>query len=433
MAMELPTLPAFLQCFERGDRYVVVNPLLPSWIVTDALGLNILSLIGQGTPRQEIIDIIASAIGEESRDGTDRFCDLVAASHLLDTAAPQQAPRDGSLRCVHLSLSSRCNLSCRYCYAAERRETTERLLTLEQWRTVIDDLCDIAPGITFTITGGEPLLNPLWSAVAKHIKDNPRSGRLHLLTNGLLINERNIDTIARYFDLVTLSIDGSTPESHALTRGDNLAQVVKAADLLERKGIDYTISMTVTKLNIDQVEPMARRYGALLNYQPLFPVNGEASESIAISGREYYEVLTGAFGVNPLGYCEASLDASRQRQSHKCAIGDNEISISASGDVYPCQLLHVPEFYAGNVAEQSVKEIYGKAESLLRCAELDVNTIEKCARCAVRYICGGACRARAYYETGDIASAGDFCTYEHEALIDGIAKLYSTDALTIDS
>lgn len=410
---------------------MVINPILPSWIVTDALGLHILSLLGEGASPQEASEVIASALGKESEATTKRFCELVEASRLLITEAPPQPARDTSLRCVHLSLYDACNLHCRYCYAAERKETAAARLSIDQWRGVIDDLCDLAEGITFTITGGEPLLNPNWAEIARYIKEEKRGCRLLLLTNGTLINEKNITDIARYFDLVTLSIDGSDPKSHALTRGDNLAKVERAARLLERHGIDYTISMTVTKLNIDQVEPMARKYGGRLNYQPLFPVNGEASNEMAISGREYYEALTQAFGVNPLGYCEASLDASKTHRVHKCAIGDNEISISATGDVYPCQLLHVPEFFAGNVTERSVKEIYTTAEALRRCARLDVDTSGKCATCAVRYICGGACRARAYYETGDITTAGEFCYYEHEAYIDGIAKIYSTNALTL--
>ena len=54
-----------------------------------------------------------------------------------------------------------------------------------------------------------------------------------------------------------------------------------------------------------------------------------------------------------------------------------------------------------------------------------MDSIAKCKECAIRYICGGACRARGYYETGDVAASGDFCSYELNAFLDGIVKIYS--------
>ena len=44
-------------------------------------------------------------------------------------------------------------------------------------------------------------------------------------------------------------------------------------------------------------------------------------------------------------------------------------------------------------------------------------------------ICGGACRARAYHEKGDIMVSGEFCEYEKEAFINGIFNLYSKNVL----
>ena len=204
---------------------------------------------------------------------------------------------------------------------------------------------------------------------------------------------------------------------------------MRAVDLLEHHGIDYTLSMTVTRLNIDQVEAMARRFGGRLNYAPLFPVSDLAEDQLSITGRQYYDALASAFGVNPLGYCESSLDVSKCIQTRKCAIGDNEISISPTGDVYPCQLLHIDQFLAGNVHERSIQEIYRDSPALQHCADLDVDHIEKCSDCAIRYICGGACRARGYYETGRIDGTGDFCDYELNAFLDGIVKIYSANLL----
>lgn len=420
-------LPSCVEVFERNGKQVFINPQVPAWIVTNDLGAMIMSLFDGENTIVDIVDTVVLALGNDKRQQVEEFCNHVLASGVLGNLEPHEHQRDTNLHSVHLSLSSQCNLRCKYCYAAERIESKHPHLTLEQYKQVIDELCSISSDITFTITGGEPLLNPLWQPIAQHIKE--KGCTLLLLSNGLLINEKNINFIKQHFNLVTLSLDGPTPQSHKLTRGDNFKAVMKALKLLEEHNVEHTISMTVTRLNINHVEAMARQFGSRLNFAPLFPVSELSNDQLSITGEQYYQALSQAFGVEPLSYCEASLDMSRHMKSRKCAIGDNEISISATGDVYPCQLLHMNQFFAGNIHEQSISHIYRNSEALNRCASLDVDNIEKCRDCALRYICGGACRARGFYETGNIAATGNFCYYEKEAFLDGITKIYSGNAL----
>lgn len=416
-------LPQDVEVFTRDDKVIYINPNLPAWLVTNQLGHLIMSLFDGNNTFDDIANAAVQVLGDNKRRQVLDFCAHVEKSGVLGNIAPPEHQRDTTLHSVHLSLSSHCNLHCKYCYAAERVESKYPPLTVDEYSKIIDDLCTFSGNITFTITGGEPLLNPNWKDIAAHIKQ--RKCELFLLSNGLLINDKNIDFIKRHCDLVTLSIDGPTAATHSLTRGDNFHDVMRAVDLLEKNDVDYTLSMTVTRLNIDQVEPMANKFGSRLNFAPLFPVSDIANDELSITGEQYYEALTSAFGVNPLSYCESSLDLSRRHKNTKCAIGDNEISISPTGDVYPCQLLHLDQFLAGNVHENSIINICRDSEVLKRCASLSVDNIDKCRRCAVRYICGGACRARGFYETGDIARSGDFCRYELNAFIDGIAKIYS--------
>ncbi len=420
-------LPEQVQAFQRGDKYVFINPMLPSWVVTNELGRMIMTLFDGSNTIDDIVQAACGILGDDKREQVTAFCQHVVDSSIFETRPHEQPPRDTGLHCVHLSLSSECNLRCKYCYAAERIESRHPRLTLDDYKRLIDDLCDLSDRLTVTITGGEPLLNPLWQPVSAYSK--AKGCTMLLLTNGTLITEDNAPFIKETFDLVTLSVDGPTRETHRLTRGDNFDLVMRAASILDRHGIDYTLSMTVTRLNIGQVEAIARRFGSRLNFAPLFPVSDLANDELSITGQQYYDALAGAFGVNPLSYCESSLDLSKCIHNRKCAIGDNEISISPTGDVYPCQLLHMDQFLAGNVHDRSVKDIYHHSPALQRCAALDVDTMAKCKDCAIRYICGGACRARGYYETGDINATGDFCDYELNAFLDGIVKIYSSNAL----
>lgn len=419
-------LSPHVQEIHRGDKYIFINPNIPRWIVTDELGKLILSLFNGENSYDEIISTAIEGLGDNKREKILSFCSSVLSSGLLNDVGPRPRTHRMMLTSVHLSLSDHCNLNCSYCYARERVERKHPILTYEEYKAIINDILEINPGVTFTLTGGEPLLNKDCLAIAEYIKQ--RKGRVFLLSNGLLINKDNIQRISELFDLVTLSIDGPNDEIHSLTRGHNFDRVIAATSLLDKHNVDYTLSMTVTKDNIDYIEEMATKFGNRLNYAPYFPISGESS-SLDITGIEYYNALKSATGVRPLSYCELSLDNALVSQCHKCAIGDGEFSISATGDVYPCQLIHTDEFYAGNVHEQNIKEIYYKSKAINDCAHLDVDTIKGCKDCPIKYICGGSCRARAYYGCGDINSTTDFCKYEQESFYDGIIAIYSKNSL----
>ena len=424
-----PSLSPYVQKVERGSRIIYINPNIPRWVVTDACGDLVLSLFDGTSTIDEIIETAVSGLGEDQRARVTGFCDLVMNSGLMDHVPPGNTPKTHRycLSSVHLSLSDSCNLNCAYCYARERVEKKHPKLTYEEYTKIIDDVLEISRGVTFTLTGGEPLLNPDCLRIAEYIKS--KGAACYLLSNGLLIDENNIGKIAGLFDLVTLSIDGPNQEIHARTRGYNYDRVIRAADLLQSHGVDYTLSMTVTRDNIGYVEEMALKFGSRLNFAPYFPVSGDPS-TLAITGEEYYEALKTSAGVRPLSYCESTLDASLHSQCHKCAIGDGEFSISATGDVYPCQLLHTDEFYAGNVHEESITDIYYRSESIARCASLDVDRMEGCKDCPIKYICGGGCRARSFYEGGRIDASSPFCTYELNAFLDGILEIYSGNAVS---
>lgn len=423
----LYSLPDNLRRYERQGRVVMINPDVPAWIVVDKIGELIVSLFDGSRTVPQVIETAVEGLGEGSRPQVEELCRGVIESRLFEDAQPTRKP-PYRLTMVHVSLSEGCNLRCIYCYAKERKEVGGKLLTMEEYKRVVDEILSINPSCDFTLTGGEPMLNPLWEDIARYI--HSRGGGVLMLTNGTLIDERNVKIMRECMSQVTLSVDGSNRSIHGMTRGDNLDKVEHAIRLLEENGVCYTLSMTVTKLNIHDVESMSRKYGRRLRYAPLFPVNDASrDDSLSITGIDYFNALKSAAGVVPLSYCESALEGSKRERHRKCAIADGEISISPTGDVYPCQLLHFPEFYAGNVREENVADIYRNSPVLKKAAALDVDNIEGCKDCAFKYICGGACRARSYYETGNIAKSGDFCAYEREAFLDGIVSLYSENRL----
>lgn len=423
---ELLKLSPHIQIIPRGDKFIYINPNIPRWIVTDNAGALILSLFDGKNSYEEIINTAIEGFGNTNEVKIKKFCSSILTSGLLDCVSPHPKNHRMKLSSVHLSLSNDCNLACTYCYAKARQEKGFPKLTYLEYTRIVNDIISINPDVVFTLTGGEPLLNKDCFKIAEYIKS--KQARVFLLSNGTLFNDNNIEQIAKFFDLVTLSIDGPNEKVHSHTRGNNYSKVIAAIKLLEDYGVEYTLSMTVTKYNISYIEEMAKLFGNKLNFAPYFPVLNETSE-LAISGLEYFHALKSSTGVRPLSYCESALEGAQVNRCHKCAIGDGEFSISATGDVYPCQLLHTDMFLCGNTHEKSITDIYFNSNIINDCSHLEVDEIEGCKECPIKYICGGSCRARSFYGCGDIKSSSEFCEYEREAFYDGIISIYSRNIL----
>lgn len=426
-------LPQNIAKFEKDDRVLYINPDIPAWIVVNKNSSILLELCNGENELDDIIESYVDVTGEVNKAMVTRFFDNVIRSGIFGHPHKGAIPITSSrqmLSLVQFSISSACNLNCKYCYATDREERSHPQLSLDDYKRIIDEALAINPKMSFTITGGEPLINKDCFSIARYV--NEKGSSVDLLTNGTLINEGNIKQIKECFWRVTISLDGSTKERHERFRGPNTYdRTQKAIDLLLKYQIPYYLSMTVNRLNMDDVNSMAQKYGGRLRFAPLFPAGNanHSEEDLSITGKEYYDILRNAEGVNPLSYCESTLDASQECRRCKCAIGGAELSISATGDVYPCQLLHYPQFYIGNVHDSSLVDLYNNSDIIRQCSMMTVDNIEGCKDCVIRYICGGACRARAFHEKGNIMVSGDFCEYEKNAFINGIFNIYSNNIL----
>ena len=418
---------------EKENRVLFFNPNIPSWLVTNQNGAFLLSLCDGNNSVSDIVDALEETNGIDEATKAKQFFDEAIVSGIFDNPISSTIPikqEKQILNLVQFSISRNCNLNCKYCYATDRMENKYPKMVLDDYIRVIDDITCFSEGTGFTITGGEPLLNKDVFKIAQYIRSKHSS--VDLLTNGTLISPENINDIKNSFDKVSISIDGSTKEKHEFFRGKgSYSKTMRAIELLDENEIHCRLSMTVNRLNIDDVENMAAQYGNRLSFQPLFPAGNakKSDEDLSITGKEYYEVLKNAFGVNPMGYCESTLSAARQKRRCKCAVGGTELSISETGDIYPCQLLHYPQFLIGNIHKDRISELFETSPVIKQCSEMVVDNIEGCSSCFLKYVCGGACRARAFHECGNILTCGSFCEYEKLSFVNGIFEIYSKNKI----
>jgi radical SAM protein with 4Fe4S-binding SPASM domain len=410
---------------EREGKHLFLQPATPDWMVVNQNGAILLSRC-DGATLEEVLGGTVESVWEQARA---LFAEALARGLLVDlSVSPQgnepervhslQRKNPQPLSMVHLKLTNQCNLHCSYCYAESGRGTA--VLSWEELETIAREVATISPSVAYVLSGGEPLLHP--SAMDFAEKMQAAGNRVHLLTNGTLINEANVKRVAAAVDVVKISLDGISDSVHAATRGKgNFARVTRAIELLLGCGANVVVAMTVTRRNCGDIAAMVARYGSRLSLQPLFKAGrGSAANDVALTGLEYYRALAAVDGVAPMGALDAKLKSLRGRGVRRCAMAEREISIAETGDLYPCQLLHEDRFRAGNIREQSVGTIYADSPVFARMREISVDTLAKCSSCAVRYLCGGACRARDLFEVGSVELVGEFCAYEREALLNGI-------------
>jgi len=160
---------------------------------------------------------------------------------------PSSAAALERLPLVTLYLTERCNSRCVTCdyWRHGRRD-----LDLESVRQLLPELTRLRTEVAL-ISGGEPLLNPEWRAIAETL----RSGglRLWLLTSGLSL-AKHARHVAGLFDAVTVSVDGTDRATYAAIRGldalDNVCAGVRAAADM---GVHVSLRVTVQRANYRQL------------------------------------------------------------------------------------------------------------------------------------------------------------------------------------
>lgn len=174
-------------------------------------------------------------------------------------AAAFEAPALEQLPLVTLYLSERCNSRCVTCDYWRNGVADMRL---ESVRRLLPELARLRTQVAL-ISGGEPLLNPEWEPIAQLLRANGL--KLWLLTSGLSL-AKHAWRVARLFDAVTVSLDGTDPATYAAIRGlDAFDKVCEGVHAAAGAGARVGVRVTVQRANYRQLPlfaPLARGLGA---------------------------------------------------------------------------------------------------------------------------------------------------------------------------
>jgi len=145
-------------------------------------------------------------------------------------------------------------------YVTER--CNSRCVTCDYWRHGRDDMdlaavTSLLPSLArlstqmVLLSGGEPLLNPEWEAIAQTLRGNGL--KVWLLTSGLAL-AKHARRAASLFDAITVSLDGTDAETYAAIRGLNAFQkVCEGIQAAAAHGAPPAIRVTLQRGNFRQL------------------------------------------------------------------------------------------------------------------------------------------------------------------------------------
>lgn len=200
----------------------------------------------------------ASVHGCGSEGADEKFIDYCVAEKILtkDTVhlhrPPVKKSPEPSARYLELQITDRCNLRCRHCFLGDAEG---RDLPAPAIRKVLAEFEEMQ-GLRLLITGGEPLLHPVFREINEMLPEF--SLRKVLFSNGValtgdLLDELNVEE-------VQLSIDGLEKSHDALRGRGSFIRAIRAVGEARDKGFDVSVSTMVHAKNVGDFDGMARLF-----------------------------------------------------------------------------------------------------------------------------------------------------------------------------
>lgn len=315
---------------------------------------------------------------------------------------------------VELLLTHNCNLRCKHCFQMSQSNSDKRKhLSVDEWTSIFKEFERLGV-LSVIITGGEPLAYEGFENLLNEIANYNIA--INILTNGLLINNRNLNLFLRPNIALTISLDGCNAEEHEAIRGKGtFSKTCEIIRLLTSNGADLNIAHTINNNNKSSLEEFIQFIISLgvvnLSINFVEP-EGRAAEnkSLILSKEEeqnvhaLIETLTEKYK-NYIHIDFPSLAYKQEVQSFSntnliyCAAGTKRISISSDGKVYPCVYAQgIPSLEKGDLRNQPLSEIWQDNNRwLLQRGGITLDQIEKCNDCQLATQCSlRNCRIKHY-------------------------------------
>lgn len=303
-------------------------------------------------------------------------------------------------------------------------------MPFETGKAAIDFLLEKSAGrenLEVDFFGGEPMMN---FEVVKEIvayarskeKEYGKNFRFTMTTNGILLTDDTIDYLNKEMHNVVLSIDGRKDVNDRMrVRVDGSGSYDRILPnfkkFVEKRGDkEYYVRGTYTKYNLDFTEDIMHLYDEGFDQISVEPVMEDPEKDYAITEedleriyQEYDHLADRIATIRKQGgfinFFHFMIDLDQGpcvvKRLRGCGSGNEYVSITPDGDIYPChQFVGHEEYKMGNLQEGTFNEGIKK-----EFAGAHVYSKPSCRECWAKFYCSGGCNANNYIYNGDIHNA----------------------------
>lgn len=336
----------------------------------------------------------------------------------------------------------KCNLRCKYCFAehGENYKETSKIIDKEKIEKIInfvqnDYMKDCKRYRIDFVSGGEPLLNfdsikNTYSIVSDKYLETGKKTTIWMCTNGTMFTEENLNFLNDSNIFLGVSIDGDkrihdNMRIYANGQGTyndvshNIKKII--ANRNYKRRLREIWGLTVVNSETRSLVDVIKHHKNIgLKSIQMKPVRGDEQNIYGINiknidyfkkmYKEFNEFLVDKLKQNNIDYLMMILNDTdfygkylkrlllRTPVFYRCGAGKDKISITANGDIYPCDsFVGIEECKIGNIdtgiQDDKVNQFY----------EQIVTNRKICKDCWLRYICGGECYYTSYISNGNIS------------------------------
>ncbi len=372
-----------------------------------------------------------------SKEEIEEFLTLLFERGILQEPQYLNTTIDFGLQSCYLHVTQACNLQCRTCYSwRENRNDRKQELSLEEMEGILSELS--RNGLkTLVISGGEPLMRRDLPEILRLAKQRYQIPKIVLITNGTLVTPKIAERLAPWVDEVSVSLDGPEEAINAYIRGrGNFDRAIRGVRFFRDASVkSVSLLSTLTHYNLPYVSDfrdLAEQLGVGLSFSMFVGVGaGSSPESedlyltpedlvtigkFIMKGEVRLQLDTEGNDVLPFAQNNSEVMKINLDSRVGCGVGARIIAIDYDGGVYPCHMLMRPELRMGTLLQDSLEDILLNSTLGKFFRLLDVDSIDVCKKCSLRYFCGGGCRASAYSSSGSLTSHDPACALYRTAI-----------------
>jgi len=309
-----------------------------------------------------------------------------------------------------LRITKRCNLSCKYCYAAEGCKESQMavvpaVMPLQTAMKAIDLLAKPGESLKIQFTGGEPLLYPelMWD-VFQYINRQGIKGVFSVQTNGTLLTPENCQLLKKMRCGVGVSLDGMEDANGLRCYANGkpaFSDIINGIQNLGRLGMQCNLTTVISCQNQAKLEELLELAAYLQNVRgiglDMFRPIGRGSQQdfspdLNKLPQDLQRFLQKQKELSGLGVNIRIKEQEKVRRMLQDGVQENcycyaqtgySFAVDPKGDVYPCSsFVGMADMKVGNVEDGNLS-----MQASVPCMD------GICHACVHKTICRGGCPA----------------------------------------